>query len=61
VIKPGVGYSSKVLVLYQGTTLGEIGVTKISPSNPKPRGENSTQTIPNFKLRETPTKGIIGK
>jgi hypothetical protein len=33
----------------------------ISPSNPKTGGENSTGTLPKFKLRETPTEGIIGK
>jgi len=45
----------------QGTTSGEIGVTKLPPSNPIPRGKNSTRKIPNFKLWETPTDGIIGK
>jgi hypothetical protein len=61
VIKPGVGKYSEVWGIDQGTTSWEIGVTNISPSNPKPGGENSTGTLPNFKLRETPTVGIIGK
>jgi len=61
VIKLGVGKSFEVWGLDQGTTSGEIGVTKISPSNPKIGGENSIGTLPNFKLWETPTDGIIGK
>jgi hypothetical protein len=55
VVKPGVGKSSEVWVLDQGTISGEIGVTRISPSNPKPGGENSIGTLPKFKVRETPT------
>jgi hypothetical protein len=61
VVKPGVGKSSEILILNQATTLGEIGVTNISPSNPIPGGEKSTGTLPNFKLRETPTDGITGE
>jgi hypothetical protein len=61
VIKPRVAYSSKVLFLDQGTTSGEIGMTKTSPSNSKPGGEKSTGKLPKFKLRETPIEGIIGK
>jgi hypothetical protein len=37
VVKLGVGKSLVVLGLCQGTTLGERGVTRISPSNPKPK------------------------
>jgi hypothetical protein len=55
-----VGRSSEVWSLYQDTTSGEIGVTNIYPSNPKPGGENSTETLSNFKLWETPKDGIIG-
>jgi hypothetical protein len=36
-------------------------VEKISSSNPKIGGENSTGTLSNFKIRETPTDGVIGK
>jgi hypothetical protein len=56
-----VGKYSEVLGLNHGTTLGEIGVTKVSPSNLTPGGEKSTRTLPNFKLRETPTDGITGE
>jgi hypothetical protein len=56
-----VGKYFEVRGLYQGIALGKKGVTKISPSNPKTGGENSTGILPNFKLRETPTDGIIGK
>jgi hypothetical protein len=54
-----VGKSYEVWGLNQGTTSGERGVTRISPSKYRPGGENSTGTLPNFKLRETPTDGII--
>jgi hypothetical protein len=42
VVKLGVGKSSVVLGLRQGTTEGERGVTRISPSNSRPGGEKST-------------------
>jgi hypothetical protein len=61
VVKPGVGKSSEVLGLDHGTTSGEKGVTRISSSNPGPGGENSTGTLPKFKVRETPTEGITGE
>jgi hypothetical protein len=61
VIKPGVGKYSKVYGLDQGTTLGERGVTRIYPSNPRSGGENATGTLPKFKFRETPTDGMVGK
>ena len=41
VVNLGVGKSPMVLGLRQGTASGERGVTRISPSNPKPGGENS--------------------
>ena len=41
VVKLGVGKSSVVLGLCQGTTSGERGVIRISPSNPRLGGENS--------------------
>jgi len=58
VVKPEVGKSSNALGLNHGTILGERGVTRVSPSNPRPGGENSTGTLPKFKVQETPTKGI---
>jgi hypothetical protein len=42
VVNPRVGKYFEVLGLNQGTTSGEIGVTRLSPSNPKPGGENSS-------------------
>jgi hypothetical protein len=61
VVKLGVGKSPVVLGLCQGTTSGERGVTRISPSNPRPGGENSTGTLPKFKVIETPAEGMTGK
>jgi hypothetical protein len=61
VVNLGVGKSPKFLGLDQGTTSGEIGVTRISPSNPRPGGENSTGTLPKFRVLETPAEGMIGK
>jgi hypothetical protein len=60
VVKLGVGKSSVVLGLRQGIALGERGVTRISPSNPRPRGENSARTLPKFRKRETSEKGLLG-
>jgi hypothetical protein len=59
VVKLGVGKSSVVLGLRQGTASGERGVTRISPSNPRPGGENSTGTLPKFRKRETSEKGLL--
>jgi hypothetical protein len=53
VVKPGVRKPSEVLDLNHGTTSGEIGVTKVYPSNPILGGDKSTRTLPNFKLWET--------
>jgi hypothetical protein len=39
----------------QGTTSGERGVTRVSPTNSRPGGENPARTLPKFGLRETPT------
>jgi hypothetical protein len=58
VVKPGVGKSSEVIGMNHGTTSGERGVTRISPSDPRLGGENSTGTLPKFKVRETPAEGI---
>jgi hypothetical protein len=52
----GVGKSSAVLGLRQGTASGERGVTRISPSSPRPGGENSAGTLPKFRKRETSEK-----
>jgi hypothetical protein len=60
-VKLGVGESSVVLCLGQGTISWERGVTRISPSNPRPGGENSTGTLPKFKVLETPAEGMTGK
>jgi hypothetical protein len=49
----GVGNSSIVLGLCQGTTSEERGVKRISPSNPRPGGANSAGTLPKFRKRET--------
>jgi hypothetical protein len=57
VVKPGVGKYSEVLGLNQGTTSGERGVTRVSPTNSRSGGENSAGTLPKFRLRETPTEG----
>jgi hypothetical protein len=61
VVKPGVRKYSEVLGLNHGTNSGEIGVKRLSPSNPRLGEDKSAGTLPNFKLRETPADGIIGK
>ena len=48
----GVGKSSVVLGLCQGTVSEERRVTRISPSNPRPGGENSAGTLPKFRERK---------
>jgi hypothetical protein len=53
VVKLGVGKSSVLLGLCQSTASGERGVTRVSPSNAIPGGENSTGTLPKFRKRET--------
>ena len=45
--------------LHQGTTSEERGVTRISPSNPRPGGENSAGTLPKFRKRETSEGGLL--
>jgi hypothetical protein len=60
VVKLGVGKSSVVLGLRLGTASGERGVTRISPSNPKPGGENSAGTLPKFRKWETSEIGLLG-
>jgi hypothetical protein len=59
VVKIGVGKSSAVLGLRQGTASEERGVTRISPSNPRPGGENSAGTLPKFRKRETSERGLL--
>jgi len=59
VVNPRVGKYSEVLGLKHGIISVESGVIRISPSNPIPRGEKSTRTLPKFKVRETPKEGII--
>jgi hypothetical protein len=58
-INLGVGKSSVVLCLRQGTALGERGVTRISPSNPRLEGEISTGTLPKFRKWETSESGLL--
>jgi hypothetical protein len=57
----GVGKSSMVLGLFQGTTLDEKGVTRVSPSNPRSGEENSAGTLPKFRKRETSEGGLLRK
>jgi hypothetical protein len=52
VVKIGVGKSSAVLGLCQSTTSEERGVIRISPSNPRPGGENSARTLSKFRKWE---------
>ena len=59
-VKLGVGKSLVVLGLRQGKTSIEMGVTRISPSNPKPRGETSTGALPKLRKRETSESGLLG-
>ena len=59
VVKTEMGHSSGVLGLCQSTTSEEKGVTIISPSNPRPGGENSAGTLPKFKKRETLEGGLL--
>jgi hypothetical protein len=47
------------LGLCQGTASEERGVTRISPSNPRPGGENSAGTLPKFRKRETSEGGLL--
>jgi hypothetical protein len=58
VVKIGVGKYSAVPGLCQGTASEERGVTRISPSNPRPGGENSTGTLSKFRKRETSEGGL---
>jgi hypothetical protein len=59
VIKLGVGKSPMVLGLRQGRASRERGVTRISPSNPRPGGEKSTGTLPKLRKWETSEKGLL--
>jgi hypothetical protein len=59
VVKLGMGKSSMVLGIRQGTTLEERGVTRVSPSNPRPGGEKSAGTLPKFRKRETYEGGLL--
>jgi hypothetical protein len=59
VVNIEVGKSSIVLGLRQSTTLEERGVTRVSPSNPRPGKENSAGTLPKFRKRETSERGLL--
>jgi hypothetical protein len=61
VVKLGVVKYSMVLGLRQGTTSWERGVTMISPSNPRPGGENLAGTLLKFRKWETSEKGLLGR
>jgi hypothetical protein len=55
VVKLGVGKYSVVLSLRQGTASGERGVTRVSPSNPRPGGgtqQEHSQNSGNGKLQK---------
>ena len=54
----GVGKSFVVVSVRQGTASEEWGVTRISPSNPRPGGENSARTLPKFRKCETCEGGL---
>jgi hypothetical protein len=55
----GVRKYSVVLGLRQGTASKERGVTRLSPSNPRPGGEKSAGTLPKFKKQETSEGGLL--
>jgi hypothetical protein len=55
----GVGKSSMVVGLRQGMDSEERGVIRISPSNPRPGGENSAGTLPKFRKWETSKGGLL--
>jgi hypothetical protein len=60
VVKIGVGKYSTVLGLCQSTTSKERGVTRVSPSNLRLGGENSTGTLLKFRKQETYERGLLG-
>jgi hypothetical protein len=59
VAKTGVGKTSAVLGLHKSTASEERGVTRVSPSNPRPGGENLTRTLLKFRKRETSERGLL--
>jgi hypothetical protein len=61
IVKYGVGKYPKVIGLSQGTTSRETGVSKLSPSKPRPEEEKTTGKLPKFNALETPTEDIIGE
>jgi hypothetical protein len=61
VVNLGVGKYFVVLGLRQGTAEEERGVTRISPSNPRPGGESSAGTLLKFRKHETSEKGLLGR
>jgi len=58
VVKIGVGKSSVVPSLCQGTVLGERGVIRSCPSDPRLGEEKSTGTLLKFRKRETSETGL---
>jgi hypothetical protein len=59
VVKIGVGKSSAVLGLCQSAASDERGVTRVSPSNARPGGENSAGTLPKLRKRDTSEGGWL--
>ena len=60
ITRGGVVKSFAVRGLRQGIALWERGVTRISPSNAKLGGENSTGTLLKFRKWETSERGLLG-
>ena len=58
VVKIGVGKSSVVPSLRQGTTSGERGVTRSHSSGPRLGEENSIGTLPKFRKWATSETGL---
>jgi hypothetical protein len=58
--KLGVGKYFVFLGLCQGTASRETGVTRISPSSPRPGEETSTGTLLKFRKWETSKGGLPG-
>jgi hypothetical protein len=58
VVKIGVGKSFLVPGLRQGTVLGERGVTRFCPSDPRPGEESSIGTLPKIRKWETSETGL---
>jgi hypothetical protein len=60
VITGGVVKSYETRGLFGNTASREGGVTRISPSDTRPGGENSAGTLPKLRKRETSEEGRLG-